>query len=144
MIKKTHDSHSCPAVLFVCLDWRLHPAVENFFQKEYGRFDLCVSAGSLKDLIEKRTRDYFLEQIACSQRLHSSQTVIITMHKDCGAYGGSAKFKNIKEELAFYKKILTEAKALIVKKFPKTKVVKYFIDLEFKKDKWISTAIKIR
>ena len=134
-----NNPYSCPAILFTCLDWRLHPDVEDYFKKEYKNFDLCVSAGSLKDLIDETTQEYFLRQIKCSRELHNSQTVILTMHQDCGAYGGTANFKNAEDEFDHYQKIMTEAETIIIKKFPEAKIVKYFIGLEFENNKWISS-----
>lgn len=138
-----HKTHSCFAVLFNCLDWRLHPQLENYFKKKSGTFDLCVVAGSLKGLLDKTTQDYFLKQIEISQKLHNSKTIILTMHKDCGAYGGSLNFKDSKEEFFHHKHILAEAEKIVSKKFPKTKVIKYFVDLEFKRSKWVSRPEKI-
>ncbi|MGC9046677.1 MAG: carbonic anhydrase [Minisyncoccia bacterium] len=136
--KNNEKKHSCSAVLFTCLDWRLHPQIENYFKQKYRTFDLCVVAGSLKGLLDKTTQDYFLKQIEISQKLHNSKTIILTMHKDCGAYGGSLNFKDPKEEFSHHKNILAKTEKIVFQKFPKTKVLKYFINLEFKKDKWVS------
>lgn len=131
-----HKKHSCFAILFACLDWRLHLELEDHLKKKYKDFDLCVVAGSLKGLIEKSTRDYFLKQIEISKKLHNSKVIILTMHRDCGAYGGSASFKNPKDEFLHHQKILSEAEKIVSKKFPKSKIIKYFIDLDFKEGKW--------
>ncbi len=139
----TQNNHSCPAILFVCLDWRLHPEIENYFQKEYNNYDLCVSAGSLKDLIAENTQDYFLSQIECSRKLHNSQTVVLTMHQDCGAYGGTANFESAEDEFNYYQKVMEEAKLVVLKKFPEAKVIKYFIGLELKENKWVSDPKRI-
>ena len=90
-------------------------------------YDLCVSAGSLKDLIAENTKDYFLRQIECSRKLHNSQTVILTMHQDCGAYGGTANFEDAEDEFRHYQKVMDEAEKIVLQKFPKANVVKYFI-----------------
>lgn len=138
-----HKIHSCFTVVFTCLDWRLHPQLENYFKEKYGTFDLCVVAGSLKGLLDKTTQDYFLKQIEISQKLHNSKAIILTMHKDCGAYGGSLNFKGAEEEFFHHKKILAGAEKILSKKFPRTKIIKYFIDLEFKKGGWALRPEKI-
>lgn len=138
------EKHSCQTILFTCLDWRLHPKTENYFQKQCQSFDLCVTAGSIKGFLEKPSQKYLLEQIKTSQKLHNSKNIILTLHRDCGAFGGSRRFKNSKEEFLHHQKILNEAEKIISKKFPKSKIIKYFIELrKFDENKWIVSFKKV-
>ncbi|HOX29533.1 MAG TPA: hypothetical protein P5080_01170 [Candidatus Paceibacterota bacterium] len=128
-------------LLFNCLDWRLHPQVENYFLERHDGCDLCVTAGSLKGLIEEETRGYFLEQIEISKKLHNCQGVILTMHMDCGAYGGSKNFESKAAETTHYENILGEAKKIVLAAFPDLAVEKYIIELESSDGGWLSKPV---
>ena len=86
------DPNKKVKLVFTCLDWRLHPQIEEFFVKDGEGCDCCVTAGSVKGFIDEATREFFLEQVSISLKLHNCQAVILTMHMDCGAYGGSSVF----------------------------------------------------
>jgi len=45
-------------LLFACLDWRLHPQIEEYFAKN-NKCDCCITAGSIKGLIEENSRQFF-------------------------------------------------------------------------------------
>ena len=128
-------------LLFNCLDWRLHPQVENYFLERHDGCDLCVTAGSLKGLIEEETRAYFLGQIEISKQLHNCQGVILTMHMDCGAYGGSKNFECKAAETTHYENILGEAKKIVLAAFPDLAVEKYIIELESSDGGWLSKPV---
>lgn len=143
-MKNKHPSHSCKAIVFNCIDWRLHPAAERYFQKRYKTFDLFYTAGSVKGLLEKGNRLFFLKQIEISRRLHNSKIVALAVHHDCGAFGGMADFKDKKEEFSFYRNILERAQEAVLNNFSDAKVEKYFIDLEPAGKAWKSTVKKIK
>jgi len=123
-------------LLFACLDWRLHPQIEEYFAKN-NKCDCCITAGSIKGLIEENSRQFFLDQIAVSKKLHACQAVILTAHLDCGAYGGSAVFGNIKSEIAFHQEQLQKAGAIIRKNFPELIIENYIIQLEKHRNNWL-------
>jgi carbonic anhydrase len=143
-MKNKHPNHSCKAIVFNCIDWRLHPAAEKYFQKKYKTFDLFYTAGSVKGLLEQGNRLFFLRQIEISRRLHGSKIVALAVHHDCGAFGGMADFKDKKEEFVFYRNILERAQEVVLKNFSDAKVEKYFIDLEPVGKAWKSTVKKIK
>jgi len=130
-------------LLFDCLDWRLHPQLENYFLERHGGCDLCITAGSLKGLVEEATRAYFLSQIEVSKQLHNCQGVILTMHMDCGAYGGSKSFENKAAEISHYENILKEAEKIILGGFPEMLVEKYIIELEHTDGNWSSKPVAV-
>ena len=142
-MKNSHSNHNCKAIVFNCIDWRLHLDAEKYFQKKYKTFDMFYTAGSVKGLVEEEQRSFFLKQIEISRGLHNSKIVALTAHHDCGAFGGMANFKDKKEELDYYKQILERAKTVVLSAFPDSKVEKYFIDLEFSRGKWRSSVKKI-
>jgi len=124
------DPNKIVNLAFVCLDWRLHPQVEEYFTKSGDGCDACVTAGSVKGLIDESTRDFLLEQISISLELHNCRKVILTMHADCGAYGGTSSFDGPAAENDHHKRILDEASAIVAGKFPELTVEKYIIGME--------------
>lgn len=88
-------AHTCDALLLTCMDWRLHPALENVLRIKGFTFDPFTSAGAAKNLVnpeKPEDRDFILRQIAKSQKLHHIEKVILVNHTDCGGYGGSGAF----------------------------------------------------
>jgi hypothetical protein len=130
------DPNKKVKLLFACLDWRLHSAIENYFLGSADGCDLCVTAGSVKGLIDPFTQKYFLEQIDISKKLHNCQAVILTMHMDCGAYGGSRAFPGEAAETANCQDQLNQAKTIVERNFPDLLVETYIIGLRRNEDGW--------
>ena len=129
--------------MFACLDWRLHPQIEEFFSKSEDGCDACVTAGSVMGLIDMSTRDFFLGQVALSAKLHNCQSVVLTMHMDCGAYGGSAAFGDTFQESEHHVKILAEAQLIVARKFPGMNIDKFLVSLKKSGNDWIIDPQKI-
>ena len=127
---KTTISHSCKAIIFACIDWRLHPKIEEHFKKKYGQFDLCATAGAIKGFFDPMIKNYFLKQIEISRKLHYIKTVVLTIHRDCGAYGGSSSFDSLDYEMKRAKIELDKAEKIISKQFPKLKIIKQFLEIK--------------
>lgn len=142
--KKQKINHSCKAIVFSCIDWRLHLESDGYFQKKYKTFDMFYTAGSIKGFLEKENRRLFLKQIEISRTLHKSAIVALTAHHDCGAFGGMSNFKDEREEFAYYQKILEEAKNIVLGAFPDAKVEKYFIGLQPDGKLWKTSLKKIK
>jgi len=123
-------------IVFTCLDWRLHPQVENYFTQNGDGCEMCVTAGSIKALIDPVTQKYFLEQIDISKKLHNCQAVVLTAHIDCGAYGGSTAFENRQQEIERYKNEIEKAKKIINAKFPDLPIESYIVGLEHLDGEW--------
>lgn len=122
-------SHDCNAIVFTCIDFRLHPAVESFFKKTYKSFDLVAIAGSVKSPL-------LIEQIKISSRLHHIKKIVLTMHMDCGAWGGSKTFKNDLAEAAHHQEVLKRA-GIILSKKTSLPIHLYLIRLTRRKHNWI-------
>lgn len=142
-LKMTSFSNKKIKLLFACLDWRLHPEIEKYFSQN-NNCDCCITAGSIKGLIEKSTRQFFLDQVSISKKLHNCQAIILTAHIDCGAYGGSAVFKDINSEILFHKEELQKAETIIVKDFPGLLIEKYIIHLEKNRNDWFINPQKLK
>ncbi len=128
---QTHSvSHDCNAIVFTCIDFRLHPAVESFFKKTYKSFDLTSIAGAVK------SPRLMMEQIEISSRLHHVKKVVLTMHMDCGAWGGNRAFESDHIEATHHRKVLKLAGTLLSKK-TSLPIHLYLIHLAYKKRNWI-------
>jgi hypothetical protein len=137
------DLNKTVKVAFTCLDWRLHPQVEEYFSQNGQGCDLCVTAGSIKDLIEPQTQNFFLKQIEISKKLHNCAGVVLTMHLDCGAYCGAAAFENKAAEIANAKNELKKAKDIVMARFSGLPIETYIIDLEKSGAEWKISPEKI-
>lgn len=139
-----HSLHNCKALIFCCMDWRLHPHLEEYFSKSFRRFDICSEAGSVKDFSNPAVSEYLLRQIDLSRTLHNTHTVVLTIHSDCGAYGGLARFKSKEEEFSHHQQELKKAANAIKQRFSDIEVQCFFVDLENKSGEWRAEFRKIK
>ena len=51
---------------------------------------------------QESEREFVVEQIRKSMRLHGTDRVVLMVHSDCGAYGGLARFRGDEEAEARY------------------------------------------
>jgi len=77
-------------------------------------------------------REFVLEQIRKSMRLHGTRRVILMLHSDCGAYGGLAGgFRgDSAAEAAHHERELQRAAANLKAIIPEVEVQGYFVDFE--------------
>jgi len=115
--------HTAQALIVQCIDYRFQSALRRFLLSQglKDKYDLASLAGSAKDLSGK-DKSFILKQIEISVRLHGIKKVYLIHHLDCGAYGGSKAFKDLKTEIGCHKFDLLQAKKIINKKFPYLKV----------------------
>ena len=136
--------HTCRAIGFVCIDWRLHPAAELFLARRYTTFDCCANAGAIQGFGNKKTAAHFLKQIELSRALHQPKEVVLTMHMDCGAYGGSKAFDNAKDEMAHHTVELRKIGVVVRERFPMLGVTLYILRLSLRGKKWILRPQKVK
>lgn len=113
------------AVVVLCIDYRFWPQALPLLQKRYGVFDLIAMAGASKEISSPAHHEDWhaaLESIRASVRLHQPESIILTNHIDCGAYGGSKHFHSRKEELAHHTQELRTAKKIMKHRFPKLQI----------------------
>lgn len=140
MIKRFHfdspaEVYRADAAAVWCFDDRITLVVQKFLRRiGVGRVDTVRVAGgamaiaSPKDEFE---RSYVLEQLRLSRKLHQTERVILFAHRDCGAYGGSARFKGDAEaEASFHRAELSRAADVIRAALPEVSVECYFADLD--------------
>src|SRR5271165_5457913 len=84
--------YHCDAAVVWCFDNRFQLGFSKFL-KRIGvvNSDPIKIAGGAKSLASperESDREFVLEQIRLSMRLHGTRRVILMLHSDCGAYGG--------------------------------------------------------
>jgi len=128
--------YRCDASVVYCFDHRFDLAVRKFLKREgVAQFDPIVVAGGAKSLASPENdsqRDFILDQISTSVRLHGTERVILFLHSDCGAYGGLAgKFKgDTSVEAAHLKAELRRSFELLQERYPQLAVDCFFVDFE--------------
>lgn len=116
------------ALVLTCIDFRFHEKLKSaLLELKIKNYDLLSLAGGAKNLASPARAIYqktVLDNIKLAAQLHKIKKVILVNHNDCGAYGGSGKHKNLREEIIFHKSELKKAEELIKKTFPnlKTKI----------------------
>jgi len=86
-----------------CMDFRLRDA-RAAFMKSMGvvDYDNCVMPGACKNHISSESGCAQLElAVNVALGLHSGEHLWLFHHTDCGAYGGSAEFDSLEEEIEF-------------------------------------------
>src|SRR6266568_2654167 len=130
------EKYHCDAAIVWCFDNRF----ELGFRKYLKRIGVVNSdpikvAGGAKCLAtpdQESEREFVLEQIRKSMRLHGTRRVILMLHSDCGAYGGlAAGFGNdARAEAEHHHAELRRAAENLRRAIPGVEVDAYFVDFE--------------
>ncbi len=127
--------YQCEAAVVWCFDNRFELVLRKLLRRlgiEF--FDPIRIAGGTKCLASpehERDRDFVLEQIRISMRLHQTKSVILMLHSDCGAYGGLAAFDNNREKEAQHHCLeLQRAASYLLSQVPELTVQPVFVDFE--------------
>ena len=128
------DRYVCDAAIVWCFDNRFETGFRKFLKRsgvEY--WDAIKIAGGTKCLASpelETDRDFVLNQIRISMRLHQTKRVILMLHSDCGAYGGLEAFPNPEAERANHRAELRKAAEVVNNAIPGLTVDGYFVDFE--------------
>lgn len=131
MSNKYQNSHQCPIFVLGCIDFRFRDQLSDYIKSQYGDgidFDESLMAGGSKNLVDEKTRDVVFNQLRISHDLHQSQTVYLTNHIDCGAYGGSVAFSSKDEEVKKLTEDLKTSKQLVLENYPDLEVNMILLD----------------
>lgn len=129
------EKYKCDAAVVWCYDNRF----ELVFRKLLKRVGVVHSdpiriAGGAKCLASpdhESDREFVLEQIRKSVRLHSTGAVLLMLHSDCGAYGGLAAFGgDAEKEARNHCAELQRAASYLLSQIPELTVTPYFVDFE--------------
>jgi len=129
------EPYVADAAVLCCFDQRIHLATSKFLQR-WGivRPDMIVVAGGAKTLASPRNdfeRDFILEQVRMSIRLHRTQRMFLMSHSDCATYGGLAAFDGDRvREARHHQHELQRAAELVRVNFPELDVECFFVNFE--------------
>ena len=130
------EPYECDAAVISCFDNRFQVGFSKFL-KRLGvvKSDPITIAGGAKSLAspeQEADREFVLEQIRKSIRLHNTKRVILMLHSDCGAYGGldGAFGGDARTEAQHHEAELRRAAECLHKAVPGLEVDTYFVDFE--------------
>ncbi len=130
------ERYICDAAIVWCFDNRFELGFRKFL-KRIGvvYWDAIKVAGGAKFLASperESDREFVLEQIRLSMRLHKTKRVIIMLHSDCGAYGGlkDAFGGDESAEAEHHVAELGRAVENLTKSIPGIAVDAYFVNFE--------------
>jgi hypothetical protein len=130
------EKYHCDAAILWCFDNRFELGFRKFL-KRIGvvNSDPIKIAGGAKCMASpehETDREFVLDQIRKSMRLHSTKRVILMLHSDCGAYGGLAGgfAGDAAAEAAHHEHELHRAAQNLRSAIPGVEVQGYFVDFE--------------
>jgi carbonic anhydrase len=129
------DPYIADAAVLCCFDERIRQATNKFLERQgIARPDMIVVAGGAKTLASPRNdfeRDFILEQIRMSIRLHHTKQMFLMSHSDCATYGGLAAFGGDRErEVQHHRLELQRAAELVRANFPELQVSCFFVNFD--------------
>ena len=130
------EKYHCDAAILWCFDNRFELGFRKFL-KRIGvlNSDPIKIAGGAKVLVSpehESDRDFVLDQIHKSMRLHGTKRVILMLHSDCGAYGGldGAFHGDAAAEAAHLESDLQRAASNLSAAIPGINIQGYFVDFD--------------
>jgi len=129
------EKYHCDAAVIWCFDNRFEIGFRKFLKRR-GIFssDPIKIAGGAKSLASpehESDREFLLDQIRKSIRLHGTKHVILMLHSDCGAYGGLAAFgDNAQREAEHHSHELKKAAENLRSAIPVVEISGYFVNFE--------------
>ena len=140
MLKRFHfdspiEVYRADAAVVWCFDDRITLVVQKFLKRIGARqVDTVRIAGGAMALASPKDdfeQGFVIEQLRLSRKLHQTERVILFAHRDCGAYGGSARFQGDADaEVSFHRTELARAADLIRAALPEITVECYFADFD--------------
>ena len=130
------EKYQCDAAIVWCFDNRFELGFRKFLKRiGVANSDPIKVAGGAKCLAfpdQESEREFVVEQIRKSMRLHGTERVILMLHTDCGAYGGlAAGFGNDPDaERLHHRGDLSRAADYLERAIPGLEIEGYFVDFE--------------
>lgn len=129
------ERYKCDAAVVWCFDNRFELLLRKLV-KRLGivYYDPIRIAGGTKYLAspdDENERQFVLNQIRLSIRLHETRHVILMLHSDCGAYGGLSAFGGDSvKEAENHRGELQRAASYLLSQIPDITVTPYFVDFD--------------
>jgi carbonic anhydrase-like protein len=130
-LQSPQGHYGADACIVWCFDDRFSDLLQ-VFSKEFKNFDLIKIAGGAKALAGGASpdRDFVLHQIKTSVRLHDACRIVLMLHRDCGAYGGSKNFADMDVEKSDLVAKLATAKDFLAGEISGVPIDTYFADFD--------------
>lgn len=127
------EEYHCDAAVVWCFDHRFDLVFRKLLKRDgIIRPDSIRVAGGAKCLASPNPvseREFVLDQIRKSRRLHNTDRVVLMVHSDCGAYGGLAAFGgDASAEARHHQDELQRAAACVREAFPGIAASCYLVD----------------
>ncbi|MBS1857518.1 MAG: hypothetical protein JST11_19275 [Acidobacteria bacterium] len=127
--------YTCDAAIVWCFDNRFELGFRKFLKRIGVVFsDPIKIAGGARCLAapeQVSQREFVLDQLRTSMRLHGTRRVILMLHSDCGAYGGLEAFGDDPEcERKRLRDDLELAAVNVAAAIPEMAVETYYVDFE--------------
>lgn len=129
------ERYQCDACIVWCFDNRFDLGFRKFLKRIGVVYsDPIKIAGGAKSLASPKNdaeRDFVLDQVRSSVRLHGTRRAILMLHSDCGAYGGLEAFGGDPQaEFLHHRDELHRAAAALKAAIPEIDVDVYFVNFE--------------
>jgi len=129
------ERYVCDAAVVWCFDNRFETGFRKFLRRTGAEYwDAIKIAGGTKCLASpaaETERQFVIDQIRTSMRLHQTRRVILMLHSDCGAYGGLEAFGgDARAEAQHHQAELRKAADYLMQTIPGIQVDPYFVDFE--------------
>lgn len=140
MLKRFHfespvEVYRADAAVVWCFDDRVTLMVQKFLKRigvrQVDTIRIAGGAMALASPKDNFEQGFVIQQLRLSQKLHQTGRVILFAHRDCGAYGGSARFQGDAEaEVSFHRAELARAADIVRAALPDVTVEYYFADFD--------------
>ena len=129
------EGYASDAVVVGCFDHRFELVTQKFLKRlQIASPDRIKVAGGVKALVNGDAtggREFLLQQVRDSARLHGTRRVLLLAHSDCGAYGGLAAFDGDEDrEARHHADALHQAASIIGAAMPGLKVECYLLKFD--------------
>jgi hypothetical protein len=130
------EKYQCDAAVVWCFDNRFDAGFRKFLKRigVYNSDPIKIAGGakSLASPDHESDREFVVEQIKKSIRLHGANRVVLMLHSDCGAYGGLAGgfAGDARAERENHRREMETAKRNLSAAIGDVRIEGYFVDFE--------------
>jgi hypothetical protein len=119
-------------VSIIALTWGFASFLSALEWPTLTRFKIAGGAKCMASPEHESEREFVLEQIRKSIRLHDTKRVILMVHSDCGAYGGLAGGfdGDSRAEAVHHEQELQRAAGYLSEAIPGIEIQGYFVDFD--------------